>query len=313
MTPPIRRPATLAAALCALVLLALAACAPPPRDGGPSPLLSVSQTSAHPSRAVIVVPGALASIRLYRDVYEWNLPDTEYLGYRFPGYDGLALDHRLDIAGAGRAIAAHVRRKGYGSVYLIGYSTGGPVALEAAMQLGGEVGDLRVALLSTAAPAPASIVTGIRGAGDLFDAATRAQSLEEQALWSENFRTLLYGRRHYSVPFLAARTRAWADAVKGRLETPKEGLGAAHVSGLVTWRPSAPERLEGARVAFFHGTEDPVFSEAVTRRFAARIGADRIKTYAPGGHLLFLTHPCVLPDIRAFFDTGEIPARTCFR
>ena len=283
--------------------LALGGCSslPDASHAGKRPLLSVSQTSAHPSRAVIVIPGALASIRLYRDVFEWDLPDTEFLGYRFPGFDGLALDHRVSIEDAGRLIAEHVAREGYKDVWLIGYSTGGPVALEAAMHMDPDARDIKVALLSTAAPAPAAFASGLNGIGDLFAAATRAQSLKEDDLWAENFRTLLFGRNHYSDPRLAAISDRYAHAVKGHLATPKEGLGAAHAAGLISWHPSAPEKLAHVRVGFFHGTQDPVFSPRAIRRFAATIPGATIETYHPGGHLLFVTHPCVLPDMLAMF------------
>ena len=301
-------------ALIGVLALLLAACSPLPdvSRSGQKPLVSVSQTSANPTRAVIVIPGALASIRLYRDVFEWDLPNTEFLGYRFPGFDGLALDHRLSIPQAGARIGAYVEALDYDEVWLIGYSTGGPVALEAAMNMDTGKRDVRVALLSSAAPAPAAFASGINGMGDLVAAAHRAQSWDGKELWAENYRTLLFGRRHYRNDWLAAISERAANGVRGKLSTPHEGLGAAHSAGLISWHPSDPANLEAATIGFFHGEEDPIFSERTARRFARDVRADQFKAYRAGGHLLFLTHPCVLDHIKQMFETGAPPASTCF-
>ena len=75
----------------------------------------------------------------------------------------------------------------------------------------------------------------------------------------------------------------------------------AHTADLMTWYLEDPEDLADVRIGFFHGAEDSVFSNDMTRRYARRLHADGFKSYEGQGHLLFVTEPELFDDVRAFF------------
>ncbi len=141
----------------------------------------------------------------------------------------------------------------------------------------------------------------MRGAIDVVKAMFRAKDPGIDEAWLENYRTLLYGRRHFSEAELAEQSRRLAALQRGRITTPPRKMTMAHTADLLTWYLERPGELAGARIGFFHGAEDSVFSEQMTRRYANRLGADTFTTYPDQGHLLFVTERHLFDDIRVFF------------
>ncbi|WP_375175582.1 alpha/beta fold hydrolase [Pseudooceanicola sp.] len=284
-----------------LVFLALAACStlpPPQKVEGVNPVVHDGKAERGVGTAIVLIPGAMASIELFAPVLEWDIPDSAVMAYRFPGVDGLELNHRVDIVDSGALIAGHLNDIGAERVYLIGYSTGGPIALEAARRVTGA--EVQVALLSSASDSPAALIASARGAVDVVKALFRSKEGLDEALL-ENYRTLLYGRRHFSEAELAEQSRRLAALQRGYITTPPRKMTLAHTTDLMTWYLDAPEDVHDLRIGVFHGSEDSVFSERLTWRYAKRLQAETFRSYQGQGHLLFVTEPRIWDDIRAFF------------
>lgn len=264
------------------------------------PLVHDGKAKRGIERAVVVVPGAMASVGMYEPVLDWDIPDGSVLAYRFPGLDGLDLDHKLDISEAGRLIAESMENLGVAEVYLIGFSTGGPVALEAARHL--RTPEVSVALISSAGPFPSGVNASVQGFFDVLEAMIRAQGRSMEDAWLENYRTLLFGRNHFEQGERAEQSRALAERQRGALLVPRVRMTMAHTGDLMTWGLTRRDpALARARIGVFHGAEDSVFPLNQTRRFAGRIPADGIKVYEGQGHLLFITAPTLWTDVRRFF------------
>ena len=280
------------------VLVMLAACAAPSAPQPPaSPMIALAGDAAHARDLVVVIPGALTSVHAY-DRYP-RAPGEAVVGYRFPGIDGRPRDRNIRILQAGTEIAAFVNAHRPVRVRLIGMSTGGPIALEAARRI--HAPRVEVAILSSALPAPATFIGSAVGLSDIVDAAGRAGSYKRREVWGEYYRTLLYGRSHFRNPALAARSARIALAVKNRLRLPSEGITRAHGANLLTWILQHPEGLAHARILFLHGRQDPVFPANGVRRLAARLPDARVIVYPLSGHLLLATEPGVYADMAAAF------------
>lgn len=294
--------------LLLLILLTLAACStlpPPQKVDGVRPVVHDGNAKPGVGTAIVLVPGALASIELFAPVLGWDVPDSTVMAYRFPGVDGLELNHRVDIVDSGALIAAHLNELGVKHVYFIGYSTGGPIALEAARRV--KDADVQIALLSTASDSPAALIGTARGALDLVKAFFREKKIGLDEAMLENYRTLLYGRRHFTKAQLAEQSRRLAALQRGQVVTPPRKLTLAHTTDLMTWNLGDPSDLYDVRIGFFHGAEDSVFSERLTYRYARRLHAETFRSYQGQGHLLFVTEPHIWDHIHDFF--GLAPAQ----
>lgn len=293
--------------LC-LVFLTLAACSnlpPPQKVEGVRPVVHDGKAVPGVDTAIVLVPGALASIELFAPVLGWDVPDSTIMAYRFPGVDGLDLNHRIDIVDSGALIAGHLNALGVRRAVLIGYSTGGPIALEAARRIEGA--EVQVALLSTASDMPAALIASARGAVDVVKAWVRSHRRGLDEAWLENYRTLLYGRRHFTEAELAEQSRRLAALQKGYISTPPRKMTLAHTTDLLSWALDDPASVRDVRIGVFHGAEDSVFSEGITWNFAKRLQAETFRSYQGQGHLLFVTERRIWDDIRDFF--GLTPGR----
>ena len=281
-----------------LALVALTACATPqPSQPTATPMIALAGDAALARDLVVVIPGALTSVRSY-DRYP-RRPGVAIVGYRFPGIDGRPRDRSIRIVQAGAEIAAYVNAQAPRTVRLIGMSTGGPIALEAARRIRGP--QVEVGILSSALPAPATTISTVVGLSDIVDAAGRAGNFQRHEVWGEYYRTLLYGRSHYRNPALAAHSARMAEAVKARLRLPGDGITRSHGANLLVWTMRNPGELAHARILFLHGQQDPVFSASGIRRLSARLPGSKVILYPLSGHLLLATEPAVYADIDAVF------------
>ncbi len=286
--------------ILALVLL-MAGCAhqPLPTRGAESPLIFDPAELDASDAIVVLVPGALASIEIFSPAEAWRRDGYALVYYRFPGLDGLPLDHSLSIEGAAEDIAQFANRHPGKPIRLLGFSTGGPIVLLASRMI--ETDDVRVVALSPAPPKAGGFGTVFRSGLDVIAASIRAGSLKRDKVWFEYYRTLLFGRAGLADPDLAERSVAIAAEQRERIVLPTGDLSRAHTRALRDWTPPDDLSVEPDAVSFYIGGEDPVFSVKQYRKFAASIGATRIRTYPRGGHLLFLTHPEVFDDMLSFF------------
>lgn len=285
-----------------LICFAMTGCATVPDRfrGAESPLAYDPSALDAAHTIVVMVPGALASTDIFAPAEAWGKePGVGLVRYRLPGLDGLPLDHRLGIADAARQITglleAHPGRK----IRLLGYSTGGPVVILAGASLDG---DVRIAAMSSAVERGGGLATRSRGAADILAAALRARSLDRREVWFEYYRTLLFGRAGLRAPDLQNDIDRIVAAERQNIVVPDADLSAAHTGDLSRWHLPGRLSLAPSQLRFFVGTEDPVFSEAQTSRFAERLGGAKIVRYPRDGHLLFVTRPEVFEDIAAFFE-----------
>jgi pimeloyl-ACP methyl ester carboxylesterase len=290
----------MARALTMLACLALAGCAAPdPVVPDVRPMLTLVGDPDRTRDLVIVIPGALTSVHAYDDVPLAH--GAALVGYRFPGIDGRPRDRPVKIGQAGAEIAAYVRAHPARQVRLIGMSTGGPIALEAAKRIHGSKVEVEVAILSSALPAPATALATVAGLSDIADASGRAHSLDRIEVFGEYYRTLLLGRGHYRNPALATYSADVAERIKTYLRLPGDGITRSQGANLLVWTLQHPEDLSGTRILFLHGAQDPVFPIAGVRRLAARLPEARVITYPLSGHLLLATEPSVYADMEAAF------------
>ncbi len=271
----------------------------PPR-GAESPLLYDRAEIARAPKIAILVPGAFVSKDIFRATGSWRDSGYAIVHYRLPGMDGLPLDHALKIEAAAETIAGFARRHPDKKIRLLGYSTGGPVVIEAARRLKGH--DLRVAAIAPAPDHAGGLRTYVTATLDLLAAAARAGSLDREAVWEEYYRVLLFGRAGLADPDLALRSRQMAARQRGKLLIPDKLLSEAHARDLRQWRLDPVPAWLRDRTRFYTGREDPLFSLAQTLAFSRAAGDGRVYAYARQGHLLFLTAPRVFDDVRQFFD-----------
>jgi pimeloyl-ACP methyl ester carboxylesterase len=284
-----------------LVMLMCAACSAEKSSfrGAQSPLAYDVAAVSRADRIAILIPGALASVDIFAPAQKWKASGYAIVTYRFPGMDGLPLDHRLGIEDAAAQIAAFTAGHPGKAYRLLGYSTGGPIAISAAGRI---AGDVKVAAMSSAVERAGGTATALRSSFDVLAAAARAGSVDREVVWLEYYRTLLFGRAGLKNPDLRAQASTIVAKERSRIVIPEGELLAAHSEDLRGWRlPPAP-RLPADRLRFFIGQEDPVFSDAQTAAFARAFGAPGIARYPAQGHLLFLTRPEVFDDVLAFFE-----------
>jgi pimeloyl-ACP methyl ester carboxylesterase len=284
-----------------LCLALLSACAKdiPTFTGAESPLLYDPAQVADADRIAILIPGALASVGIFAPADRWRDDGYALVYYRYPGLDGLPLDHALGIENAARQIAEFASRYPDKPIRLLGYSTGAPIAIRAAEQIDG---DVRVAAMSPAVERGGGITTALRGGTDAVAAIIATGSFDRAKIWRQYYRTLLFGRKGLRDP----EKVALADAIIGpdddNVTPPPAEMPRAHTGDLSRWSLDDAPRLPAHRLRFFIGLEDSLFSTNQTRRFARNFGDVLILGYPEHGHLLFETRPDVFDDVRAFFD-----------
>jgi len=251
------------------------------------------------SAIAIMIPGALAPIDIFSPTKQWKNQGYALAFYRFPGLDGLPLDHNLGIQAAADNIAAFANGFPNKKVRLLGYSTGGPIAILAGEDI---KGDVKVAAMSSAVELAGGAATTVRATYDIVAAAARAKSLRRDRIWHEYYRTLLYGRKGLKDPSLVNLANQIAEAEKANIIVPDGDMPRAHSGDLQRWRLNNRPRLPERQLRFFIGLEDPVFSTDQTRKFARAFGHPEIRKYPHQGHLLFLTQPDIFDDILDFFN-----------
>ena len=270
-----------------------------PVRGADSPLLFDAAEVKASDAFVVLIPGALASIEIFAPANSWREAGYALVYYRFPGLDGLPLDHELDIDNAASEIARFANRHPDKRIRLLGYSTGGAIAILSSQRI--EAEDVRVAAMSPAPSKAGGIRTAWRSSRDILAASIRARSLRREKVWPEYYRTLLFGRAGLKDTDLLERIDAIVDQERENIVIPEPAISRAHMRSIRDWKVPDALRVDPEAVAFYIGAEDPVFSVKQIRKFAESIGVTRIKEYPGAGHLLFLTHPRVFDDVLSHF------------
>lgn len=289
-------------ALAIVVALALlgAACTPVPTPQS-APLIYKADVWGTTDAVVIAIPGAFTSIRAMTPALSMVGPDRTVAFYRLPGYDGRPPEDFINLTFAADHIATETLGAGFTQIDLVGHSTGGAIALEAAKEIkrrAPEV-EVRVAAISMALPAPQPTLAGVRGALGTLAAATRAGSSKPKDIWLEYYRTLAYGDEVRREPETAAAADDLVASNASRIELPKGGLGRRHTRALRRWTNPDPQALAGVEVTLFHGAQDPVFPPRTVERFARKLPEAEVRLVEKHGHLLMLTYPRIWDLISA--------------
>nr|WP_253944237.1 alpha/beta fold hydrolase [Pseudogemmobacter hezensis] len=214
----------------------------------------------------------------------------------------------MRVADVAAAIAAHARRYPGARLEILGYSTGGAIALEAAGRIG-PARQLRVVVLSGVTPVPGAYESAARGALAVGVSALTVGSLQPRAIWGEYYKVLLYGYGWRRDPAIRRQAERQAARDRDHLILPVKGLGRAHTKDLLRWTLSDAARHSGAEILFLHGSEDPVFAVGGISGLARRVGGT-LCVVPGGGHVMLVTHPRILGRIEAFL-TDEWQAAEC--
>lgn len=282
------------------VIVALAGCNSLSTRNTGSTALRVSSGDLQTAQTLVyLVPGVLTSTTVFGPALKWGRRDVAVIEYRFPGLDQRALEGRVNIVEAGREIAAHAARAGAEKVVLIGFSTGAAIAVEAGARLPGK--DVGVAGVSSAVPFPGMLMAGAGSSLDFVTSVGRADALEYDPIWKDYYRTLLLGRNW---PFDAGK-RAQADALMKayadvQAEPPSGGIGRSHANNLLVWQLTPEAETSGARMVFWHGSDDTIAPLPKARRFADRIGAE-MRILPRTGHMALEVHAGLIKVIGTEF------------
>lgn len=275
------------------------------REGAQDPLLYDKTEVAQADKIAIFIPGVLASIDIFEATDGWTDAGYARVFYRFPGLDGLRNDHYVHPATMAERIVAFTNAYPTKDIALVGYSTGGPVALLAAPQIS-KGRKVRVAAMSTAVEYGGGLSTVSRGVLDIVQAMIATGSTDRQKVWKRFWAGLLYGTAALDDP--AFEDRLSRDIAAGEKIIVKldPAVAAAHALGLPAFEMPDDFDLGDIPVGFFVGLNDRVFSTAQTVNFSRKVGEVTIFGYPDQGHLLFFTRPDVFEDMRAFVEDRPV-------
>lgn len=269
------------------------------------PLVYDAAKLVRAEKIAIFIPGVLSSVNIFEDTAFWEDAGYARVFYRYPGLDDLALDHRLTPEAAAARVAAFANRHPDKRIALVGYSTGGPVALIAAPQIENP-GRLHIAAMSTAVEYGGGVPTALRGLRDIIRAIAATGSLSRGPVWERFWAGLLYGPDAFDDPAFAdrlARDIAEGEKIYVKLDPV---LALSHTLALPNWELPDDLDLGEIPVAFFVGLNDQVFSTAQTLAFADQVGDVPVFGYPEQGHLLFFTRPDVYRDILRFVEGEQV-------
>jgi pimeloyl-ACP methyl ester carboxylesterase len=284
--------------------LALAACTG--STGAGNPPLYTTGLATTPDHISFLLPGALTTAGIFGAANDWETDRHRIVEYRLPGMQGEPLDPPLDIIRAAEWVADYANRHPQAKINLLGYSTGGAIAIEAA----GRIDDsarVTVVAISSATPFPGAVLATVRGVAGVTGSALAAGTLDPQTVWDEYFITLYLGSGWRSDP----EKREIADRIRksfeGRINKPGEGRGRSQSGSLLGWALSEEAIASRARIIFFHGENDPVFPLPAVRGLAARLDAT-LCVVPKDGHMLLLSRPDLIDRVKRVTDaddTGE--------
>jgi pimeloyl-ACP methyl ester carboxylesterase len=265
--------------------LVLAACAGTPEDAIPP--LYTSRVASTPEEITFLLPGALTTADIFGAANGWETERHQVIEYRLPGMRGEPLTPSLDIIRAADWVADYANRYPKARINLLGYSTGGAIAIEAAGRIDHSA-RVKVVAVSSATPFPGAALAFLRGVAGVVGTAITAGTLDAQTIWDEYFITLYLGSGWRN----SEEKRAIADKIRrefeGRINKPGEGRGRSQSGSLIGWALSEEALTSSATITFFHGENDPVFPLATLRPLAARLDAT-LCVLPKDGHMVLLS------------------------
>lgn len=288
--------------LIGCVLLVLAACGVPlTTQGSENPLVYDASEVARADTIAVFIPGALSSVDIFKETKDWVEHGYARALYRYPGFDNLKADHIVSPTKVAEVVAEFANTHPNKDIALVGYSTGGTIALLAAPQIT-EGRDVKIAVMSTAVEFGGGLPTLWRGLVDIGRAMVATGSLERQVVWKRFWSGLLYGPEALDDPAFADRVERDVKEGEKIIVNLDPSVALAHTIGLPTFVLPRDLDLGDVPVGFFVGLNDRVFTTAQTQRFSRKIDDVMIYGYPDQGHLLFFTQPEVFDDMRAFLE-----------
>jgi pimeloyl-ACP methyl ester carboxylesterase len=254
---------------------------------------------AEKSRIAILIPGALNSISIFDGAKALREQGFAIVLYRFPGMDGRPVDRDVEIASVARQIGDLAARYGDKAIYLVGFSLGGQIALEAAAMLQGRVS--KVVVLSGAAGFPTTFAVGFYALGWVGHRAWSLGTLDFGRVWKEFYKVLLFGPAGATDATLSGRADRIIASRRDKIVTPTPALACAHMADLVWRRSVMPDRLAGIPVGFFHGEHDVVLPLESAHNYASGFRNGSFDVLQGQGHLIFVTAPDLFDRVAAFF------------
>jgi pimeloyl-ACP methyl ester carboxylesterase len=281
--------------------LGLVACASTPEDAKPP--LYTRGVATKPEEITFLLPGALTTADIFGAANAWETDRHQIVEYRLPGMRDEPLAPPLDIIRAAKWVAAYANRHPQARINLLGYSTGGAIAIEAA----GRIDDsarVKVVAVSSATPFPGAALAFLRGVVGVVGTAITARTLDAQTVWDEYFITLYLGSGWQKSPEKRAIAEEIRRSFEGRITKPGEGRGRSQSGSLIGWALSDDALASDATITFFHGENDPVFPLSLVRPLAARLGAT-LCVLPKDGHMVLLSRLDLIDRIRRVLDAED--------
>lgn len=250
-------------------------------------------------RVAILIPGVLNSISIFEGARALRERGFALAFYRFPGMDGRPLDRRVEVLSVAQEVSAFAAHHADKQIYLVGFSLGGQIALEAAALMRERV--RRVAVLAGSAGFPETLAVGWRATRWIATRAWSLGTLDFPALWREFYKVLLFGETAVADPAVSARGDQIIAARRGRIVTPTAALACAHMAD-IAWRKAVSPRRVFTPVGFFHGEHDVVSTVAEARAYSDTFPRKSFEVLRGQGHLIFLTAPRLFDDVADFFS-----------
>lgn len=276
-------------ALAALALTAGCASLPSRPPSGVSPLVYDEARLEQADTIVVALPGVLNSVAMFDPLEEKAGPRVVVARYRYPGLDGLALDHRVTLDGVAEEVAALLARHPDKRLGLIGFSAGGQIAIETAARFADR--HPRVAVISGAIGFPETVYTALRGGWAVARLSLTLGTFDREKIWRRYYPILLYGEEGAADPANQAEIARIYARQKDGIVIPTYAMLTAQ-AGDLTWRRLRPlPALADIPILMLHGTEDPSLPIGPVAEMATRLPNARLAPIEGGGHLLYLTHP----------------------
>lgn len=295
----------LSSAWLAVALLAGCATLPSRPPEGVSSLDYDPEDVAEAERIVIALPGVLNSISIFDKALAWRADGLAIVRYRYPGMDGLELDHRVTVDGVIAQIRELLERYPDKPIALLGYSAGGQLALEAAAALAYR--HPRLVVMSGATGFPQTVLTGLRAARYVIVIGVSEGTVDLEKIWKKFYPVLLFGAEGAGDPAMQARIEAIYGEERDSIVTPTLEMMQAQ-SGDLTWRRlDVDEALRDTPVLILHGQEDPVIPVETARRLAERLPRSRLVELEGQGHLIVLTSDEAFDLARDFLLADAAP------
>lgn len=302
---PVRRWVAILLAFC--VVASCGVLTPAARQGADDPIIYNRAAMETSDKIAIFVPGALSSAQVFAGSVIWEEAGYARAFYRYPGMDGLPIDHHVDPPTMARRVAALANAYPGRDVVLVGYSTGALVALEAVPQIT-KARSLKVVAMSPAVEFGGGLPTALRGARDILRAVMTAGSLRQEDVWKSFWAGLLFGPQALQEPRMEDEVATKVAEGEQIIVDLDLRIALAHMLPLPLWQLPQDLDVGDVPIAFFVGLNDPVMATWQVQDFAGKVGDVTIYGYADQGHLLFFTRPRVFADMLDFAE-GRVPGK----